>query len=155
MTGVGNGKYPSKTQIDSTWNHSPFSLPRPTTRPISGGSVPRLRSQSETSRCDNPARLLKYFPNYNQTMQKHSQGVSVPEIALPVRGNVFCKIDGDAARGCALHMKSTASAPQPLTDLRRQFNLCDLKTGPVTARHLPSDSLAHRPRIISNHDSTR
>lgn len=66
---MGNGKYPSKTQIESTWN--PF--PRPIPRPISGGSVPRLRSQSETSRCDNPARVLSYFPNYNQTMQKHSQ----------------------------------------------------------------------------------
>jgi hypothetical protein len=43
-------------------------------------------------------------------MEKHSQGVSVPEIAL-VHGNGICKID-DAARGCVLHMKSTASAPQ-------------------------------------------
>lgn len=43
-------------------------------------------------------------------MEKHSQGVSVPEIAL-VHGNGICKID-DVARGCVLHMKSTASAPQ-------------------------------------------
>jgi hypothetical protein len=38
--------------------------------------------------------------------------VSVPEIALSVRGNGFCLIDGYAARGCALHMESAVTAPQ-------------------------------------------
>jgi hypothetical protein len=53
-----------------TWN--PFILfPRATSCPINGEIAPRLRSQSETSRCGNLVRVLRYFPNYNQTMQKH------------------------------------------------------------------------------------
>ena len=93
--------------------------------------------------------------------------MSVPGIALSVRGNGFCLIDGYAARGYALHMESAVTAPQAGTFMQiivyqrvsggSMLSAClfvqRLRSGPCF--HSLVSSTARRRSLWNHHRSDR
>jgi hypothetical protein len=92
--GVRKGKYPSTTQINR------LGAPDLLVTQSRMGVHLACGRQSETSKCDNPADVVIYIPNYIQTCKTLSGACEIERLFLNCAARVrkrIDEIDGDAA----------------------------------------------------------